>query len=112
MVLDEPKGVVMLPPGSYKAGEVWLKHGRHLAMRDSKSRLTVSEQERARLVAGGPLTNSVKVSRYGKRLVLEYQLGGADGAIYRLTPQDSSQPPQFAVYHDGKKLVSGKFAYG
>ena len=63
------------------------------------------------LTAGGPLTNSVSVSRRGRYLALNYQLVGAGGP-YQLVNQDRSHPPEFTVYQGDKKVASGKFEFG
>ncbi len=73
--------------------------------------ITVDEKKPAVLTAGGPLTNSVAVSRRGKYLALNYQLLGAGGP-YQFVNQDRSHPPEFAVYHGDKKVASGKFEFG
>jgi len=64
------------------------------------------------LVLGGPLTNSVTLTRQGRKLNMNYQLVGADGGSYRLAQQDRAKPPDFTVYHGGKKVLSGMFAFG
>jgi hypothetical protein len=64
------------------------------------------------LVLGGPLTNWVALERYGRRLVIERLLKGADGEPYNLTQRDPERLPEFAVYHGGKKVLAGKFRYG
>ena len=43
---------------------------------------------------------------------MNYRLKGADGGSYRLAQQDRSKPPEFTVYHGGKKVLSGKFEFG
>jgi len=78
----------------------------------SEKWITVDEKKPVVLAAGGPLTNSVSISRHGKDLRLNYQLLGAGGEAYQLARVDRSQPPEFAVYKGDKKIASGKFAYG
>jgi hypothetical protein len=62
------------------------------------------------LAAGGPLTNSVALSRQGASLSLSYQLLGADGGRYRLL--GPRKEPEFAIYRADKKVASGKFEFG
>ena len=64
------------------------------------------------LNAGGPLTNTVTVSRHGRDLRLDYRLVGAGGATYQLADATRSEPPEFAVYKADRKVTSGKFAFG
>jgi hypothetical protein len=73
--------------------------------------MTISENKPAVLVAGGPLTNSVSISRRGKHLTMDYQLAGVGGA-YQLVNQDRSHPPEFTIYQGDKKVGSGKFEFG
>ena len=117
VVVDRPEPVVKIPVGRYNQAGVWLKKGAAEAYRDSSSLgsdkwIAVDGKKLAVLVAGGPLTNSVSISRQGKYLRLNYQLLGAGGEVYQLTQVDRSQPPEFAVYKGHRKIASGKFAYG
>ena len=64
------------------------------------------------LTAGGPLTNSVTVTRRGNLLVFDYRLLGAGGDTYQLGTTDYSKPPQFAVYQGDQKIASGNFEFG
>ena len=73
--------------------------------------ITVNEKQLAVLTVGGPLTNSVSVSRGGKYLSMNYQLVGAGGA-YQVVNQDRAHPPEFTVYQGDQKVASGKFEFG
>lgn len=117
VIVDQPEPVVKIPVGRYHQRGVWLKIGDAEAYRDSGSLrpdkwITVDGKKPAVLAAGGPLTNSVSLSRHGKSLRFNYQLLGAGGEAYQLARMDRSQPPEFAVYKSDKKIASGKFAYG
>jgi hypothetical protein len=116
VVIDKPEAVVRVPVGSYGPSKVCLKKGdaeAHLDGRTQSSagRITVNDRKPAVLTAGGPLTNSVSVSRRGKNLALNYQLVGAGGA-YQMANQDRSHPPEFTIYQGDKKVASGKFEFG
>ena len=112
VVLSEPPGTLKVPQGRYTASAVWLKKGATEACWLSNEPLLLNATAPANLVLGGPLTNLVTLQRSGRKLNMNYRLVGADGASYRLTQQDRSKPPEFAVYHDGKKVFSDKFAFG
>ena len=117
VVVDQPEPVVKIPGGRYHQPGVWLKQGDIEAYRDSgplrpDKWIAVDGKKPAVLAAGGPLTNSVSLSRHGKSLRFNYQLLGAGGEVYQLTRQDRSHPPEFAVYKGDRKIASGKFAYG
>ena len=62
--------------------------------------LAVSATNAATLAFGGPLTNSVAVTRRGRSLALSYRLLGAQGEAYQL--QGPRKEPQFAIYRPGK----------
>jgi hypothetical protein len=116
VVIDKPEPVVRVPVGSYGTSKVCLKKGDAEAYLDGRTqsstgRITVSDSKPAVLTAGGPLTNSVSVSRRGKYLALNYQLVGAGGA-YQLVNQDRSHPPEFTIYQGDQKVGSGKFQFG
>jgi hypothetical protein len=122
VVLDSPGPVVKVPIGAYQY-RLTLKHGGAEARRlgdayngfaQTSKPLVVNPTNAATLVAGGPLTNSVSVSRRGRSLTLNYQLLGANGEAYQL--QGARKEPEFAIYRPGKnadkKLASGKFQFG
>jgi hypothetical protein len=116
VVVDHPEGVVKVPAGSYGQAKVCLRKGEAEAYleergRSSSGRITVSENKPAVLTAGGPLTNSVSVSRRGKYLSLDYRLVGAGGP-YQVANQDRSHPPEFTIYQGDQKVASGKFEFG
>jgi len=111
-VLREPAGTVQVPQSVYTVSAVWLKKGPAEAFRLVGEPLVVKATAATNLVLGGPLTNSVTLSRYGRKLNMNYQLVGADGGSYRLAQLDPTKPPEFTVYHSGKKVQSGSFAFG
>jgi hypothetical protein len=74
--------------------------------------LSVHATTATSLVLGGPLTNSVELERYGRRLLIGHQVLGADGAEYRLVQQEWEKRPEFAVYRGGKKVFSDRFQPG
>jgi hypothetical protein len=111
-VLREPADMVHVPQGVYTVNAVWLKKGPAEAIRLVGEPLVVKATVATSLVLGGPLTNSVALTRYGRKLNMNYQLVGADGGTYRLAQQDPAKPPEFTVYHGGKKVLSGKFEFG
>jgi len=122
VVLDSPGPVVKVPIGAYQY-QLTLKHGgaearlssaAYNGLAQTSKPLVVNLTNAATLVAGGPLTNSVSVSRRGRSLTLNYQLLGANGDAYQL--QGARTQPEFAIYRPGrngdKKLASGKFEFG
>jgi hypothetical protein len=116
VVLDSPGVTTKLPVGRYEVVKVALKKGDTEAYPANQrygpaARITISEQKPAVLRVGGPLTNSVVVSKRGRYLALNYRLVGVDGA-YELANLDRSHPPEFAAYLGDKKIGSGKFQYG
>ena len=112
VVLREPPGTLKVPQGVYTANAVWLKKGTSEAFRLADAPLLINATAPTNVVLGGPLTNSVTLTRYGRKLNMNYRLVGADGGSYRLAQQDRAKPPDFTVYHGGKKVLSGMFAFG
>lgn len=69
------------------------------------------EKEQA-LKAAAPLNHTVKISRTGRVLKLDYELVGTDGKKYRLWDISDRAKPTFAVYQDGVKVGGGTFEFG
>jgi hypothetical protein len=121
-VLDNPQESVRIPAGDYEYLHVQLRSGSTQAYREryvnfaKRQRLTVGAttgDSAATLAAGGPLTNSVSVTRQGRSLSLRYQLLGADGVPYVIAGVvNRSNPPRFVVSKDGKQIHSGRFEFG
>jgi hypothetical protein len=116
VVIDQPQATVKVPVGHYSGSKVCLRRGgveAYLYRRTqvAMGQITVNEKRPALLNAGGPLTNSVSVSRRGTSLALNYQLVGVGGA-YQLVNQDRSHPPEFTIYQGDRKIASGKFEFG
>jgi hypothetical protein len=117
VVLDQPGQTTKVPTGSYNQPNVLLQQGGVEAFHTSSQapagkRISVDGNMPVTLDVGGPLTNAVGVSRHGQDLRLDYRLLGAGGANYQLANQDSSHPPEFAIYKADKKIASGKFEFG
>jgi hypothetical protein len=107
-----PGSSLFLPSGTYRLNEVELAGGYHcyafLTGEDERFRLTPDRPYQLRV--GAPLTPQVKATRRGRVLELDYQLVDAAGRSYSNTLR--SDPPQFAVYQDGRPIGSGTFEYG
>jgi hypothetical protein len=118
VVLDQPEPVVKVPVGSYGRCQVQLEQGGAQAYREAtrfnyspgEKATTVTVTKPAVLTVGGPLTNSITVSRRGRALNLGYQCLGAGGEAYTLL--GARREPEFAAYRGGKKIASGKFQFG
>jgi hypothetical protein len=112
VVLSGPPGTLKVPQGSYTVSAAWLSKGAANAYRLADKPLLINATAPTNVVLGGPLTNSVNLLRQGRKLLMNYRLIGADGGSYRLVQEGSGPPPQFMVYHGGKKVQSGTFEFG
>jgi hypothetical protein len=119
VVLDSPGAKAMIPTGRYEECQVLLEssagteaHLEHRSRFGPFDPIHVNSETAAILKAGGPLTNSVNVTRRGKHLNLSYQVVGADGRTYQLRNQDRSQPPRFTIQQNGSQVHAGQFEYG
>jgi hypothetical protein len=112
VVLREPPGALKVPQGIYTVNALWLKKGEAKAYRLAGKPLLINATAPTNVFLGGPLTNSVTLVRQGRKLNMIYKLVGADGGAYWLLQQGAPKPPEFTVYHAGKKVQSGKFEFG
>jgi hypothetical protein len=117
VVLDHPAASVQIPLGSYDRPDIVLEEKGAVAYCEQPrsqegGQISVDGKTPAVLNAGGPLTNSVKASRQGRELSLDYVLLGAGGDAYTLAAEDRTKPPSFAIYKGGKVIGSGDFEYG
>lgn len=117
VVLNQPGASTPVPLGSYDHYEVSLRQGKVAAVRQpdysrppNVTALKVVSNQPAMLAVGGPLTNTVAVSRHGKALSLSYKLVGAGGESYQLV--GPRQQPLWSVYQGDKRIASGKFEFG
>jgi hypothetical protein len=107
-----PEQIIKMPTGKYTVQEVHLDGGYiYYASRDPRHRrVTITSDEPATLKIGGPLKQTVKVSREGRILVMNYKLLGIGGEQY--TNGSRADPPTFAVYRGDKWIASDKFEFG
>jgi hypothetical protein len=110
---DKPGETIKLPVGEYRLQEVRLQGGYSCGITTPISDadwVTVAEDKPAVLNVGAPLKQGVRVERWGRFLVLNYELLGVGGEKY--TQADRNKPPTFTVYKAGKEIASGKFEFG
>ena len=107
-----PEQIVELPTGKYTVQEVHLDGGYiyHASRGPKRHWVTVTSGGPATLKIGGPLKQTVKVSREGRVLVMNYELLGIGGEQY--TSGDRREPPTFVVYKADKKIASDNFEFG
>ncbi len=107
-----PDDILSLPPGWYHTEQVRLKGGFSCNTYSGASTdsFKIDPNSTTELKMGAPLTQTITVNRKGKILQLGYELRGIGGEEY--TPNNRSNPPEFAVYKGDKKVGGGKFEYG
>ncbi len=67
---------------------------------------------RAKYKAVAPLNHTVKITRTGSTLKLDYELIGSDGKIYSLWEIREQSRPTFSIYQDNAKVGDGTFEFG
>jgi len=110
---DKPGETIKLPVGEYRLQEVRLQGGYSCGITAPISDadwVTIAEDKPAVLEVGAPLKQAVRVERWGRFLVLNYELLGVGGEKY--TQADRNKPPTFTVYKAGKEIASGEFEFG
>jgi len=74
--------------------------------------LTIAPGGLVTLKLGIPLRQAVKIERWGRSLVLNYQLLGCGGESYTFTRRQGANPPVFTVHQGERQAGSGRFAAG
>lgn len=111
---EELNEILRLPVGEYRLRTVILRGGYTAGYATSISVgdwIKVTENKQAVLKAGAPLKPAVNVRKRGNFLVMDYQLKGIGGQIYRETRRDDKRP-SFTVYKGDNVVGSGRFEYG
>jgi hypothetical protein len=72
--------------------------------------LTIEPGGLVTLKLGVPLRQTVKIERWGRSLVLNYQLLGRGGESYTFTRRQGANPPAFTIYQGERQVDSGNFA--
>ncbi len=72
--------------------------------------LTIEPGGLVTLKLGLPLRQTVKIERWGRSLVLNYQLLGCGGEAYTFTRRQGANPPVFTIYQGERQVGSGAFA--
>ena len=67
---------------------------------------------RAKYRAAAPLNHTVKITRTGSVLKLDYELVGTDGKTYSLWKIRDRSRPTFSVYRGNVKIGGGTFEFG
>lgn len=114
VIASQPGASIKVPTGNYHSYQVLLEQtGTQAWLKpEFQANLSVITGVPGVLTVGGPLTNSVAISRGAEALTMNYKLIGAGGKAYALVNEDRSHPPTFAVYKDGRKIADGSFEFG
>ena len=139
---DAPGKQILLPPGVYTVGSLYLDAGKtdkpeiavpgrsgsggrlwRLGVGAStlglplvsqppgtapQERFTVSENTPAAIKIGGPLNNTVSITRFSNILKLTHTVKGIGGEPYDL-PNSILGLPSFVIYRGDKAIARGKF---
>ena len=109
---DKPGETTELPVGKYQLQESRLDGG-YVCVQEAGIKnkwVTIAENKPAVLKVGAPLSQTIKVKRRGKALVLDYKLLGIGGESYN--NNDRNKPPRLIIYNGDEEINSGRFEYG
>jgi hypothetical protein len=74
--------------------------------------LTIEPGGLVTLNVGLPLRQTVKIERWGRSLVLNYQLFGCGDESYTFTQRHGAKPPAFTIYQGERQVGEGNFEPG
>jgi hypothetical protein len=114
VLLDSPGNKVLIPARVYNRQRIFLDGGKifRVLYAHSRNEISVIQDKITPLKLGVPLTHTVKMSRHGTELMLDYQLVGVGGERYVNFGRDFRNSPTFAIYRGENKIGSGSFEYG
>lgn len=116
--IASPGPRLSLPAGKYCVRQVNLEGGyQFIGSSDGEPRwftlarrFTLTPESPYQLKVGAPLKPSVRATRWGRFLRLDYQLVDAGRRPYR--SEQRTNPPRFTVYRGDREIGSGSFEYG
>ena len=112
VVLDKPEGTVQIPVGAYDSLLVLVDNGDEDYFRSQLGGIEISEENDAKITAGGPLENRLDIEHSGSVVRMDYMLLGAGGEEYSRYACASDPGPEYLAYYKGRQVASGKFEYG
>lgn len=104
------EGSIRLPVGTYSVQQLELRGGCNW-QGSGLAKIEVGKDKPAVLKAGGPLRQTIDVTRQGRTLVLNYRLLGIGGEQYT-SPKQPDKRATFTVYRGDKAIATGAFEYG
>jgi hypothetical protein len=118
VLLYYPQKSVFIPTEDYYCSGVYL-YSKNVGLfqlqntnRLNKGKISVTEDGLATIKAGGPLKNTVEITRTGTTLKLDYKLIGVDNKSYTSFNGRRDKPPTFTIYKGNREIASDKFEYG
>lgn len=109
-----PDKILHLPAGTYRVERVKLEGGYEASSSLDNAWFSLASDQPHTLRAGAPLSPTVRVTRQGRYLQLNYELIDAAGRSYLQSNRGParSPAPRFSVWVDGREIGSGSFRYG
>jgi hypothetical protein len=111
--LESPGTTLKLRPGEYRWANVALQDAKSPEFRAFgyyRDTFTIAAGQTTTLSIGGPLRQKLTAQPSGAVIYLRHELLGIGDEPY--SRQDRLEPPQFAATQNGRRVDSGKFAYG
>jgi hypothetical protein len=106
---------LVLHAGTYHLEEIVVQGSYSSSGLQIPAQLRVLTIEPGRLVTvklGLPLRQTIKTERWGRFLVLNYELLGCGGESYTFTQRHGGTPPVFTIHRGERQVGSGAFAPG
>jgi len=109
--LDNPQGVLSLPPGNYRVADCVLRsQGAPLQFAGCDRPVSVQPGQTTSLRVALPLNNTIVAARDRNLLRLTYQLAGAGGESYHYG--GPMRLPSFRIYQGPLRIFEGSFGFG
>lgn len=112
-IVEEPDGRFTLPAGMYSDGRVFIAGQDADTLFEARlRRIEIKAGQTNSLRAGAPLNHSVRITRAGSQLNMDYRLRGVGEEEYSRADGARGSNPRIKITCKDREVATGQFEYG